>query len=70
MNRLEQADLFFACIIVGLLASVGGLVLGDTTATHRERAEWVAGRHRVVAGHCEQWHAPLKPGDLGWWEKP
>ena len=39
-------------------------------AYQAERNEWAAGRRRVEAGQVQVWHAPLKPGDAGWWEKP
>lgn len=67
IDTFDLAGSFFAMLLVGLLvgASIGGII-----GTHAERAEWVAGRSRVVANHSEAWRAPLKPGDAGWWEKP
>lgn len=62
-------DWFDAVVLVIGCAIVFGL-LGSSFGSQAERNEWAAGRRRVEAGQVQVWHAPLKPGDAGWWEKP
>jgi hypothetical protein len=57
------------CVTVALILLVEGIILGSTRANQIEDREWIAGRRRVEAGQIQVWHAPLKPGDTGWWEK-
>ena len=66
MNRW---DLGWALLTVFFAGVVCGLDAGVIIATHQERTAWAEDRMRVTADHkVEQWHAPLKPGDAGWWE--
>ena len=77
--KFDFGDMLSLAFLVFIATALCFLTIGFQAGTYTERSEWVAGRRRVVEEHCGQpsckniieiWHAPLKPGDTGWWEKP
>ena len=67
---ISKGDCVFWVILTIILSLITFGSCGHGVGVLDERYEWAAGRRRVEAGQVQIWHSPLKPGDVGWWEKP